>query len=116
MLLKPATERAKQEHWGKEEFFDMLIVRDVPLQFPPIAAAMMALKVAERHRCSRIRVDQGMQKREFDLQTVRRHLAQCGPGGNEVGVAFPDQREVSRPMWPVGTLFGADGLPKGADD
>lgn len=113
MLIRPATDRAMKEHWRNQEHFDTLIVRDVPLGFPPLMAAIMSVRVAERHRCTRIRVDQGMRKREYSIQDVHAAMRRYRPGQNELGVAYPDQREASRPMWPVGTILGADGLPKG---
>ena len=116
MLLNPATERAIKEHWGKREFFDTLIVRNVPVRFPSIAAALMSLKVAERHRCQRIVVDKGIHQHEFPIQKVyEARFRYMLPGRPEMGVAEPEDREARRQTWPVGVpiLGGADSLPKG---
>ena len=112
----PATERAIKEHWGKREFFDTLIVRDVPVAFPSIAAALMSLKVAERHRCQKIVVDKGVHQHEFSMLDIyKARFRYLLPNPPEMGRAEPDQREARRQTWPVGIprIGAADSLPKG---
>src|SRR3972149_6479584 len=115
MLLKPATERAMKEHWGNREFFDTLIVRDVPVKFPPMAAAIMSLKVAERHRCQRIIIDNGLGQRDYSIeQVLKARFRALPPGRGAMGEANPEGREASRQKRPVGATLagGSDGLPK----
>ena len=116
MFLNPVTERAIKDHWGKREFFDTLIVRDIPVAFPSIFAALRALKVAERHRCQRIIVDKGSVQHEFPMQQVyEARFRYMLPNRPEMGVAEPEDREARRQNWPVGVpvIGGADSLPKG---
>lgn len=116
MLLKPATERAMKEHWGGQEYFDTLIVRDVPDTFPPMAAAIMSLKVAERHRCQRIIIDNGLGRLDYSIeQVLKARFRSLPPGRGSMGVAEPEDREARRQNWPVGATLagGPGGLPKG---
>lgn len=115
-MLKPATERAMQEHWGKREFFDALIVRDVPSRFPPMAAAIMALKVAERHHCQRILVEVDGVQRDYSIEQVLKARFRALPAGRgSMGEAQPEDRQARRQTWLVGAACegGSGDLPKG---
>ena len=116
MLVNAATEQAKREHWGKQEFFDTLIVRDVPSRFPPMAAAIMALRVAERHHCQRIIVDVDGVQRDYSIEQVLKARFRALPAGRgSMGEAQPEDRQVRRQTWLVGAACeGSSGdLPKG---
>lgn len=116
MPMNPATERARHDHWGHREFFDTLIVRDVPPRFPPMAAAVMALKVAERHHCQRIIVDVDGVQRDYSIEQVLKARFRALPAGRGyMGEAKPEDRQARRQTWLVGAV-GHDGsgdLPQG---
>lgn len=114
--MTSATERAIREHWGHREFFDTLIVRDVPSRFPPMAAAIMALKVAERHHCQRIIVEVDGVQRDYSIEQVLKARFQTLPGGRgSMGEAHPEDRQARRQTWLVGApvIGGSGDLPKG---
>ena len=116
MLVKPRTEQAIREHWGGREFFDTLIVRDVPSRFPPMAAAIMALKVAERHHCQRIIVEVDGVQRDYSIESVLKARFRALPAGRGVmGEAQPEDRCVRRQTWLVGADLAARSgdLPQG---
>lgn len=117
MLQRSATDRAMHEHWGHREFFDTLIVRDVPSRFPPMMAAIMALAVAERHHCQRIIVDVDGVQRDYSIEQVLKARFRALPAGRGfMGEAQPEDREARRQTWLVGAVpsGGASGLPEGA--
>jgi hypothetical protein len=104
------------EHWGHREFFDTLIVRDVPPRFPPMAAAIMALQVAERHHCQRIIVDVDGVQRDYSIeQVLKARFRALPPGRGTMGVALPEDRQIRRQTWLVGAVSdgGSGDLPKG---
>jgi len=90
---------------------DRLIVLGVPLGFPPMVAAIQYHKVAEAHGSTRILIDQGTRKTEFDLRTVYAAMRRYRMGWHKDGDSFPRDRETRRPVWPVSLV--PDGLPKG---
>lgn len=116
MLLNPKTEQAMREHWGHREFFDTLIVRDVPSRFPPMAAAIMALKVAERHHCQRIIVEVDGVQRDYSIEQVLKARFRALPAERgSMGEAQPEDRHIRRQNWLVGADLAvrSGDLPKG---
>lgn len=97
---------------GRFPHADRLIVVGVPIGFPPIAAAIMQHKVAEAHGASRILIDQGSRKTEFDLRTVYAAMRRYRVGHFPDGHSWREDRELRREVWP-GSLM-TNGLPKGA--
>ena len=81
--------------------FDRVIV-PVPADFPAVAAAMMAVEVAKMVQASRIIIDQGTRKTDYDVRDVEAMIRRnCPNGGRELGFNLPEQREPRRPLWTI---------------
>lgn len=80
--------------------YDTVYVRDVPVEFSALAAAILSLGVAVESQANRIVIDQGSRITDFDIRDVQRACARVG--GREIGMSLPEQREPRTRYWTAG--------------